>query len=209
MKMKMKTKINHPTDRVLIFILLMIVAIQTALLGYLGQKTQILWEGVQGCASSQIQSAGCLSAFPALENVRDAINGLLPNQGVADTNGTKVYFPELKIYLPYSQTARNLRYGYQQKSIDNTETANFSTYNIMNNPIQSWNDIPCHQFLAGLSIDKTDDSNWQYPVQAGTVKLKDGRTLYIYKNKLQNCADKWGDNKPDKIVDILKQAQSY
>jgi hypothetical protein len=205
----MKYKFKHPSNRVLIFVLLMIIATQTALLGYFGLKTQILWDEIQGCISIQQPQGGCLGTFPVLENVRSAVNALLPNEGIADASATKVYFPELKIYLPYSQTARNLRYNYQPKTSDNTEMANFSTYNLMNSPIQSWNDVPCHQLFVGLTVDKSDSSYWQYPQAAGAVKLKNGRTLYLYKNKLQTCANVRSNNTPDKVIDLLKQAQSY
>jgi hypothetical protein len=203
-----KLKLEHPTNRVLIFILVMILAVETALLGYLGLKTQILWNQIQGCASEQQQGI-CLSTFPTLDYVRDSINGLRPNEGVSDINGSKIYFPELKIFIPFSEEARALRYGYRAKSSDNVEMANFSTYNLMNRPIQKWRDIPCYQFLVGMTVDKADESYWQYPDLAATVKLKDGRTLYIYKNKLNGCGDVWAEKTPDIIVKILQQAQSY
>jgi hypothetical protein len=202
-----KIKPSHPSNRVLIFILVLIIGVQTALLGYFGLKTQILWDQIQGCSSNQ--QGICLSTFPALDYVRDSINGLRPNQGVSDNNGSKIYFPELKISIPFSQEGRALRYEYLAKSQDNNEMASFSTYNLMNRPIQKWSDIPCYQFLAGLSVDKPDQTFWQYPEQAATVKLKDGRTLYIYKNKLKGCGDVWVDKTPDTIVELLKQAQSY
>jgi hypothetical protein len=205
----MKFKFKHPTNRVLIFILVMIVGAETALLGYFGLKTQILWDQVQGCASIQQPQSGCLGSFATLDYVRDSINGLHPNEGVSDVNGSRIYFPELKISVPFSQESRILRYGYMAKTKDNSEMANFSTYSLMNRPIQKWNNIPCYQFLVGLTVDKADDSYWQYPKQTANVKLKDGRTLYIYENKLQGCGSVWHDETPDKIIDILKQAQSY
>jgi hypothetical protein len=201
----MKYKIKHPSNRVLIFILLIIIAAQTALIGYLGLKTQILWEQVQGCSSSQNQQGGCLGTFPALDYVRDSNNSIYANAGIADTGATKISFPELKISLPYSQDARSLRYSYVPKSNDTAEVASFSTYNLMNAPIYKFDDIPCHQFVAGLSVDKPEDSFWQHEDQVDTLKLKDGRTLYLYENSLKSCTN----STKDKVIELLKQAQSY
>jgi hypothetical protein len=202
----MKLKLEHPSNRLLIFILILIVAVQTALLGFFGLKINTLWDTVNGYGSPKEQINNSLASLPVKSYIQDSLVALYRNDTVTDAGASKVYIPELKIYLPFNQLARDLKYAYTD---DPTTSAGFSTKILLSHPIQRMNDIPCVQTFAGLTVNKDDPPSWQNSENAGTVKLKDGRTLYLYKNNLKNCVNLWAGITPDNVVDLLKQARSY
>jgi hypothetical protein len=203
----MKYKIKHPSNRVLILILVLIIALQTALLGYFGMKINGLWLTVNGYGSPQQQLNNSLASFPVKTYIRDANANLYKNEGVSDINGTKVYFPELRIYLPFTQLSRDLK--YTEINQDMSDPVSIQTKALLGLPVLNINDVPCMQNFVGLTVNKSDTSSWQHMGNAGSVNLKDGRTLYLYKNNLKQCDSFWQAESPDSVITLLKQAQSY
>ena len=196
----MKIKFNHPTNRVLIFILVMILGVQAALFWYFGQKIDILWQ------QNNYSADRVTPEFREL--TQDAAESLYKD-GVVDPVTKRVYFPGLNIYVPLTNKSQVLLYDHPFEDLTPME-ANFNAKPVLYSPLNRISEIPCMQRLAGVSIDNPSQLQlYEGSDSAGTVSLKDGRTLYLYKNQTQGCGNIWTLVNPDDIIQILKQAQSY
>lgn len=203
-----KFSFRHPTNKVLIGILVLIIAMQTALLWFYGSKIQLLDNVINGVGSPQQRMQTSLGAFPLKVYIQEANKDLYSNSGVVDPINQRVYFPELKIYLPLTQTARNLRYNYYSGDASSSlpPQAQFNTNTNIGRLVNQFSDAPCQQRLVTVSVNSKTDIGERL---SGFTKLKDGRTLYFYENSNSSCNNFWVDNTPASIVNNLKQAQSY
>jgi hypothetical protein len=205
-----KFKFKHPTDKMLIFILVLIIGLLTSILGFFGWRINLLESSVY-CKPTENSQQSCLGWFPIKVYIQDAVKGVYADEGVVDAKENRVYFPELRVYLPLSQPARDLRYNHTAG--DNSDSKNpwpeqsqFTSFSTLNTPLQDWNDIPCIQQEVTVSINAVSQTD---QTASGSLKLNDGRTLYFYENTDKSCQVFWNGNQPNQIVQLLKQAKSY
>ncbi|MBX4188763.1 hypothetical protein KW792_01540 [Candidatus Saccharibacteria bacterium] len=200
-----KFKFVHPTDRMLIFILLTIIGLMTAILLFFGWRINML-ERSLNCGNTKISQQSCISWFPIKVYIQNAVESLYQSAGTIDPYTNRVMFPEARIYVPLSADAKDVRYFYskpQTPSDDNILQTN--SYSNMQSLIGSFDDVPCIQKFVDISIDKPAKTDLE---PAGTLKLQDGRTLYFYKNNNKACREVT-HYLVDKTLDIFKQAKSY
>lgn len=210
-----KPKIRHLSDRKMIFVLIIVIACVVGVLALVADRLSVmtdrqnvLWSQVNGTGPNPTSAA--VGSLPVKVYIQDAAKLLYPNSGVVNTQDNRVYFPELKISVPMSQLSRDLRYGYTaaDKANNTAEQASFQSQLALNMLIQSFNDVPCQQRLAGVVVDQKDgyQNGGKY---AGSVSLDDGRTLYIYTNETnqtKGCGSFWSSENPSSVVALLKQA---
>lgn len=207
-----KIKFKHPSDRMLIFILVLVIALQAAVLWGFGWRINKLSDQVNGTGSANLAEKS-LGAFPFKVYVRDATQLLYPNEGVVNVQNNRLYVPELRISLPLNQLSRDLRYGYYPPATTGTDAvqASFQSKASLVRLINNFADVPCQQRLVGLAVNQKDgyQNGGRY---AGSVSLADGRILYLYTNTTaatKNCDQFWANETPDAVVTLFKQAQSY
>ena len=196
----MKYKYKHPTERVLIFIIVAIIALLAAILWVYGQKLDILWNEQQSTASQQTLTPDFRQAIQSAQRV-------LYNPADVDAAANRVYFPGLKIYVPLTNKSETLIYTNQLESSTPVESI-VSARSISDNYLNNFDDLKCLVKPAGVSVDKPSGA-WKESEKAGTVKLGDGRTLYLYKTDASGCQNIYAYVSPGDIIDSLKQAMSY
>lgn len=197
----MKSKFfRHPTEKILIFILIAI----------LGLFAAILWDYGQHINNLQTQNdITQRENFAVKVYVQDADKGLYRNSGVVDPLTSRVYIPEIKVYLPLGQTTRDLRYFSDATNGNQATEAEFSSATSLNRLVNSFAEVPCQQRLAGLSVGAiSNDLKSMYGQAAGSLKLADGRTLYFYESNSTGCTNFW-QTTPQNVISALKQAQPY
>jgi hypothetical protein len=195
----MKYKYKHPTERVLIFIIVAIIALLAAILWVFGQKIDILWNEHQTQAAKPVPAE--------FSQMIQGAQRALYNPGDVDAVAKRVYFPGLDIYVPLTQKSQTFMYS-QPLEDSGTNEATFSANSIINSPMNDFSEVSCIARPAGVSVGKPN-SAWNKSQQAGTVSLSDGRTLYLYKSSAGNCRNIYAYISPDDIVNSLKQAKSY
>ncbi len=197
-----KFKFQHPTDKVLIFVLVLIIGLLTAILWDFGQKLDILWKQDQNTPAMNLD----VKVY-----IQSALKGLYASPTVTDPLQSRVYMPEAQIYLPLSDLSRNLMYNYQaaDKALNSPAQAIINTGQNINHLANSFADVPCLQRMVSFTINQKGD-NINNGHLAGSVTLKDSRILYLYDNNSPGCDKFWfpGRGASD-IVALLKQAQSY
>lgn len=184
-KSKKLFKFRHLSDRFLIFVCFALIGLIAA----------IFWFDNERDTLSQY-SAYTLQT--ASDHIQASITSMYSLSGVIDKeNASKVYFPELKIYVS-AHSARSFRYYYNQEY----QAATFSTPYLLNRP---YADPSCKQMSAGVTVNKNTKDLWQYSEQDGSKKLADGRTLYFYKNP--KCNNERVEHQ--ELLSLLKKAESY
>ncbi len=187
---------------------LLVVALfaQTMAIVFNWQRIDILWWQNAGSGKQNVMDG--TAQFPIKVYIENAVKSLYSNQVVADPAGDKVYLPEAKIYLPQTTFSRNIYYSYEPADASSPAQVSLNTGLNMNRLINSWDNVPCIQRMAGFTIGK--GTYWNGGDSAGTKTLKDGRTLYIYKNENKACAKYWVEGYgADALVKLLSEAQSY
>jgi len=203
-----KLKFQHPTNKVLIFLVVMLIGLLTAVIWDFGQKIDILWR--QNIISANFYSSTGATTIDIKVYIQNAEKGLYSDQTVVDPIGERVYIPEARIYLPLTDLSRNLLYNYEAADSTQNTPAQVSintSFNI-NRLVNTFADVPCAERMAGFSINKKDGELVGNHF-SGSMVLQDGRTLYLFTNVTDSCANYWGPDNPDAIVNLLKQAQSY
>jgi hypothetical protein len=195
-----KYELKHPTERVLIFLVVAIIALLAAILWVYGQKLDILWSEQHPTVSEQ-------TLTPDFRQAIQSAQKMLHNPGAVDASAGRVYFPGLKIYVPLTNKSETLLYTNQLEPGTPIESV-FSARSIDDSFANTMSDISCLIKPAGVSVDKTSDA-WKQSEQAGNVKLADGRTLYLYKHSTAGCQNIYAYVSPDDIIASLKQAKSY
>ncbi len=204
----MRIKYRHPTERLLIFILLIIIGLMSAILWSFGQRLNILDDQTNGTGSLAHQQETGLGWFPIKIYIQNAERGFYSLEPVADPSKNVVYLPEARISLPLSAESRDLRYNYEARSSGSPAQVLVSTTQILNKSISNFADVTCEQRVIGFSIDQKDGftAGGKY---AGSISLSDGRILYFWLNDTKFCQNFWGDGTQSDILGVLKQAQSY
>lgn len=197
----MKYQYKHPTERVLIFIIVAIIALMAAIIWAYGQKIDILWNG------QPVASTSDKTLSPDLRQALQSAQRSLYSPAAVDAAAKKVYFPSLKIYVPLTDKSETYMYS---KPLEQGAAAEygFSALSIVNTYMNNLDEISCLAKPAGVSVGKASGS-WKESDKAGTVKLADGRTLYLYKHSAAGCKGTYAYVSPDDIVASLKEASSY
>lgn len=195
-----KIKLHHPTERLLVFIMLMIIALLVSVLWFFGDRINILWQQNQAAMSEPMS--------PEMKfYIQTAMKSLYNLQPVTDVAQQRVYFPEAKIYVPLSAYARTVVYRYTEAEAGVPAgmvlTSNFNT-NILPGTFE---DVPCLQRHVEVAINDKSSFSGDF---VKTVRLADGRTLNLYRQDSKSCSDeKWSQGSPDKLTALLEQAKSY
>jgi hypothetical protein len=216
--MKYKFKLKHPSNRALVFVVVVIIGLEAGILWYFGGKIQILWNDVQ-CQGQSTNpehgqpnfnpSASCLGNLPVLHAAQSAVASMYFSEPIPDAKENKVYIPELKIYLPLTVVSRSLVYTYFQGDSTMPEAVSFNNKQLTSAMLQNFNDIKCRQNFVELSVNGRNDPNTYGMSYNTSVKLSDGRIFYIFSNK-NDCSNVWTDNiSPNAIINVLKQAKPY
>jgi hypothetical protein len=205
-------KARHLSDQFLIFVVLLFVAVITAILWFYGERLNILWQqngngNIFGNSSTESAPMDANTRF----YVQSALRNLYNIEPVTDTAQQRVYFPEARIYVPLSSYSRTIVYHFQDadNGINSPATGAFTSNANTNRLPTSFDDIPCLQRHVTMLIDAKDKGSGD-----GTfvkdVKLADGRTLSLYKQDSKSCGSEvWGDGAPDKLIQLFEQAKSY
>jgi hypothetical protein len=121
-----------------------------------------------------------------------------------------VVFPELKISLPYNDVTKTFQYTVDnQRGVQLGITSTLLTDHKMRQ-------LSCSELVSVNQQDGIPFSPWEET--AGTIKLADGRTLYLiaakaFKNNeassLECASEVWHQITPQQVVDEFKKAQTY
>jgi hypothetical protein len=204
-----KLKFQHPTERWLIFIIVMLIAALLSVLWFYGERINILWQQ-NGNGDLYTNSQNDQAQVDATTKfyIQTAIKSLYNQLPVTDPLQNRVYFPEARFYVPLSDLSRAVVYRYTDAQSGNFPAMLTATTNSNINQLpNTFGDVPCMQRHLQINIDST-----KYPEDKlmATTKLNDGRTLYIYSHAEGNCNDpRWDQYSAEKLVDIFKQAKSY
>lgn len=204
--MKIKNVKNHPYKTASFTSLIVIILLIAVLIGY-GFKIRDLERSVN-CNSSNFSQETCLGALPVKVYIQNALRGLYRERGIADAKENRVYFPEMRVYLPLNDKSRDLRYIFldADKSVHQAAEAQFTTEVYLNRLPATFDDVPCLQRVVTIGINNPSNTNM---AAAGSLKLQDGRTLYFYKNGQPHCQNFYPVDNPQSIIDLFKQAKSY
>jgi hypothetical protein len=210
----MKVRFKHPSDRKLVAILLSVIALQTVVMWGIGQKVDSLWHDIMGVGTPQQQFNSGLGSFPIKVYTQSAIKGLYTDYGIVEPKENRVYFPELKFYLPLSQQARDLRYHYE--AADNSdpknaqpEQAQFTSAAILDRLMGTFDDVGCMQHVVSVSIGSLLQTDEAAVTKIDIGHVGAGRVMYIYRNSNPACESFWGSKLSTQISTTLKQAKPY
>jgi hypothetical protein len=129
---------------------------------------------------------------------------------VVAARDNQVVFPELKIALPYNDVTKTLQYSVDDRS---DVGASVTSTLLTDHKVRQMN---CSQLVRFTFTDGHPFSPWEE--SAGSVRLADGRTLYMvaakaFRNKeastLECAAEVWHNVTPARIVEEFKKAQTY
>jgi hypothetical protein len=207
-----KFKLGHPTEKLLIFIIVMLIGLVAAILWFYGYQLNILWQqnGNGNLFGSNQQDTNQPVSADLKFYLQSAVKSLYNSQPVTDPVQQKVYFPEARFYVPYSDYARTVVYRYTDASGSVPAGGTFTTsFNTTILPT-TFRDVPCIQRNVSLVVDN-NDRNYGEGNFVKSVKLADGRTLHIYQqDNKKDCTDlKWQAGSTDPLVKLLEQAKSY
>lgn len=202
-----KFKTPHPTERMLIFITLLIIALLVSVIWFYGERINVLWQqNGNGSLLGQKQ----VDNVPVDTNIKfyihTALKSLYNAEPVTDISQQRVYFPELRIYVPYSNYARTVVYRYNPsdgvpESLELTSSANTNQLPV------TFDDVPCLQRHVSVIVNSKSNFDGEF-VQS--LQMSDGRTLNLYRQDSKACSnDRWSQGSPDKLITLLKQAKSY
>lgn len=200
-------KLHHPTERMLIFIIMMFVSALIAVLWFYGERINILWQQSGNNINSENQNDVLVNADIRLF-IQTANKSLYRLQPVTDPLQNRVYLPEAHIYLPMTQLSRDLVYFYAAATKDTPEELQLSTsFNTNSLPV-TFKDVPCLQRFVSVGINSNKNLNADSFV--GNKKLDDGRNIYIFKHDNSSCIEaRWQVDTPTDIANLLLQARSY
>jgi len=206
-----KLKLAHPSNRMLILILTLIIALNVAVLWFYGARLNTLWE--QNGNGSLYNRGGSNENAPISTDIKfyiqTAMKSLYNSQPATDALQQRLYLPEAKIYLPLSGYSRTLVYRYQPAADGIPETLTLTASANTNALPATFNDVPCVQRHATVLINSKDKSFADGDF-VSDIKLADGRTLSLYEHDNPACGGaQWSQGAPDKVISLLKQAKSY
>lgn len=199
-----KVRLNHPTDRALITVVILLIASLIAVLWFYGERINTLWQqNGNGVSNTNDAAMNADTKF----YIHTALKSLYNTQPVTDIASQRIYFPEAHFYVPYSDYARSVVYRYDAP-VDNYPATGFFTSNFNVNILaNSFNDVPCLQRNVSVVVNSKTGGDGVF-VKA--VKLSDGRTLNIFKHDSAACSDaRWAQGDPGKLITLLEQAESY
>jgi len=203
-------KSRHLSDQFLIFVVLLFVAVITAILWFYGERLNVLWQqngngNIFGNNSAQSTAMDANTRF----YVQSALSNLYDIRPVTDVAQQRVYLPEARIYVPLSSYSRTIVYHFQDADKDIPASAALTSNANTNRLPVSFDDVPCLQRHVTMLIDSPNKS-FGDGTFVTNVKLADGRTLNLYKQDSKSCGSElWGDGAPDKLIQLLEQAKSY
>lgn len=136
---------------------------------------------------------------------------------VIDPSQQRVYFYEANLYVPLTAQAGNLLYSYTALE-ENTSQEPTAIMRIDSKPAV-YGESPTSDELVCANLARINfGQKWQdrpsdqdFPLEA-TVELQDGRMLYVYANRSENCSSEAFFRKglgPDVVVKLFRQAKSY
>jgi hypothetical protein len=140
-----------------------------------------------------------------IHNEMENTNALLKPAVSAKEN--RVYFPEIKLSLPYNDVTKYLQYSYDSK--DTSISSALVSDRVMRQ-------LDCTQLVRLNFNDNRPYSPWEE--LAGSVKLQDGRTMNIFAAKAfesnegstADCPKEvWQQVTPQQVGDAFKSAESY
>lgn len=199
-----KLKIAHPTEKILIFILVCIIGLMAAILWYFGQKIDTLWAQNGNDGPNKNSMSHEMKFY-----IQSAVQSLYNSQPSTDAQQQRLYLPEARIYLPLNAHSRTIVYRYEAGDKDTPEQIVLTTTANTNALPSTFNDVPCIQRNATFLIN-SQDGTYADGKLISSVNLADGRILYIHKKENGNCNDLiWADGDPDKIIELMMQAKSY
>lgn len=183
-----------------VVILIAVLVGQSLVLAIVVDRLDALWTQVNE------PEPGREMTFETSQMIHNAVSGIYTRPSV-DAPTNRLYFPDLRIYLPYNEQSKQVVYDYMPayNKVPGEVTLNSNTtVNIV--PL-SFSDISCMQGMVDVSINKAQGN------PQATVKLADGRTIYMKthpaKEDVAHCSDVWGDLGPSQMMDLFKQAKSY
>jgi len=146
------------------------------------------------------------------EKIRDTQLALY-DKPQTTVDGSRLYFPEMKLAIPATTTAQPLLYRFVASTFADggtttPESAEFASRTAIYNSAKPEGDERCN-VLAEISIGKKFNGNEHNGLSIyASQKLADGRTIFIYLNK-SDCSEEWGDLDSAAIANLLKQAEAY
>jgi hypothetical protein len=201
-----KFKYQHPTDRVLIFIIALLIATLVSVLWFYGERINILWQ--QNGNDRNFKAAEAPLDTDLKFYIQSALKASYPYQPVVDPIQKRAYIPEANFYLPLNATTRDIVYANSQASPGNPQQIIISTARNTNILPSSFDDVPCLQRHIIVSVDAAQNYDGSL---VASKKLDDGRSLNIYRHQQGNCSEeKWTSvYSASAITDALQQARSY
>ncbi|HET9850833.1 MAG TPA: hypothetical protein VFP35_04410 [Candidatus Saccharimonadales bacterium] len=205
--MKIKNFKRHPYKITTLLLAVLVLLLLIVLIGY-GYKIRDLDNELNGVGSDTQKQENGLAMFPLKVYIQNALKGFYHEAGVASATDNRVYFPEMKFYLPLNDQTRSLRYLYTSgdKTAHLPAQAQFTTVFFLNRLVDSFNDVPCQQRLTAVGINNKIGTDL---TTAGSLKMSDGRTLYFYKNTEPACRQFYQVSVPQQIINLLKEAKPY
>jgi hypothetical protein len=200
-----KPKLQHPSEKVLILLLVIIIGLLVSVLWYYGDKINILW-AQNGNNASQQNNATINTDLRFY--IQSSLKSLYQNQAVIDPVQKRVYVPEANLYMPLNSATRKIVYFYSDKTQDSPAQLEFATSSLINTLPVTFNDVPCLQRHITVSVDSTQTIDGNF---IASKKLEDGRTLNIYRHQEGDCTDeRWSIvYSSQDIIGALQQAHSY
>ena len=122
----------------------------------------------------------------------------------------RLYFPEMKLSIPANDSTRQLLYYHENADPEDKvlETAQFASRGAIYRNDKKLEQLGCNRLADVVFGEKDDSREGAGFVFAGSVRLDDGRTMYIYQNNTSQCDTVWPDLTSEKLVELLKQAKS-
>lgn len=199
-----KIRLSHPSDRVLITVVVLLIASLIAVLWFYGERINTLW---QQNGNTPLNPHDKTMNTETKFYVQAAMKSLYDSQPATDITQQRVYFPEARIYVPYSDYARSVVYRFDNGSDNWPATGFFTSHSNVNAVANNFDDVPCIQRSVSIVVNSKEGGDGDF-VKA--IKLSDGRTLNIFKHDSAACGDaRWREGSPDKVVSLLEQAKSY
>ncbi len=206
-----RLKIGHPSNRMLVLILTLIIALNVAVLWFYGDRLNTLWQ--QNGNGSLYNNGSGYQNQPVSTDIKfyiqTAMKSLYNSQPATDAAQQRLYLPEAKIYLPLTAYSRTLVYRYQPAGDGIPETLTVTSSANTNALPSTFDDVPCLQRHATVLIN-SEDKTFADGSFVSDIKLADGRNLSLYDHDSSACGSAiWSQGAPAKVVSLLKQAQSY
>jgi hypothetical protein len=202
-----KLKFSHPTERLLIFIVVMLISALVAILWYYGERINILW--AQAGNETGITNPNETRINTEIRFlIQSALKGLYSHQAVVDPVQKRVYFPEANFYIPLNNKTRDLVYGYSDRDQFGPQSLTITTSKTVNFLPSTFDDVPCLQRHISVNVDSKDNPDGSL---MASKKLENGETLYVYRHQEGSCSSVIWSNiySASGIIAALRQAKSY